>query len=131
MTGKARRGAGRNTSKSSDGAVLGAASGRTPDGSTEETERGRASARRTVEQGHEGDLLFENPVTAAGRAALDAVGRLTQVIASLGDCSLLTLATLAAVSLLTVFNKPSHERGADHAKPFHECAHDRASRTKL
>ena len=76
-------------------------------------------------------VLFENPVTAAGRAALDTVSRLAQIIASLGDCSLLTLATLAAVSLLTVFHKAPHGRGTDHAQPSHERGADPASGAEL
>jgi hypothetical protein len=74
---------------------------------------------------------FSDPVTAAGRAALDAVSRLAQIIASLGDCSLLTLATLAAVSLLTVFHKTPHGRGTDHAQPSHERGTDPASGVEL
>ena len=65
-------------------------------------------------------VLFENPVTVAGHAARDAVSRLAQIVASLGDCSLLTLATLAAVSLLTALHKAPHGRGTDHAQPSHE-----------
>jgi hypothetical protein len=84
-----------------------------------------------VEQDCEGDRLFKNPVTAAGRGALDAAGRLAQIIASLGDCSLLTLATLAAVSLLTVFHKAPHGRGTDHAKPSHERGTDHVSGVEL
>ena len=71
-------------------------------------------------------VLFANRVTAAGRAALDTVSRLAQIIASLGDCSLLTLATLAAVSLLTIFHKAPHARGTDHAQPSHERGTDPA-----
>jgi hypothetical protein len=73
-------------------------------------------------------VLFENPVTAAGRAALDAVSRLAQIIASLGDCSLLTL---AAVSLLTIFHKAPHGRGTDHVKPSHERGMDHAGAEEL
>jgi hypothetical protein len=120
MTRRARGRAGLITFAPDGSALLGVASGRPRVRSIEETERDRISARRTVEQGHEGDRLFENPVTAAGRAALDAVRRLAQIIASLGDCSLLTLATLAAVSLLTIFHKAPHGRGTDHAQPSHE-----------
>jgi hypothetical protein len=61
-------------------------------------------------------VLFVNPVIAAGRA----VSQLAQIIGSLGDCSLLTLATLAAVSLLTIFHKAPHGRGTDTAQPSHE-----------
>src|ERR1700730_16962937 len=101
MTGRAPRGAGRNTPAPHDTAIS-----------------------DVVEQGQEGDRLFENPVTAAGRAALDTISRLVQIIASLGDCSLLTLATLAAVSLLTIFHKAPHARGTDHVKPSHERGMD-------
>ena len=131
MTRRARGRAGLITFAPDGSALLGVASGRPRVRSIEETERDRISARRTVEQGHEGDRLFENPVTAAGRAALDAVRRLAQIIASLGDCSLLTLATLAAVSLLTIFHKAPHGRGADHAQPSHERGTDPASGVEL
>ena len=76
-------------------------------------------------------VLLANPVTAAGRAALDMVSRLAQIIASLGDCSLSTLATLAAVSLLTIFHKAPHGRGADHIKPSHERGMDPAGAEEL
>jgi hypothetical protein len=100
-------------------------------GSIEEAKGDCSSALGVVGQGYEGDRLFENPVTAAGPAALDAVSRLAQIIASLGDGSLLTLATLAAVSLLTVFHKAPHGRGTDHAQPSHERGTDPASGVEL
>ena len=108
MTGRAPRGVGRNTYAPHDTAIA-----------------------DVLEQGCEGDRLFENPVTFARRAALDAVGRLAQIIASLGDCSLLTLATLAAVSLLTIFHKAPHGRGTDHVKPSHERGMDHAGAEEL
>ena len=56
-----------------------------------------------------------NPVTAAGRAALDAiVAQQAQIIAYIDDYKLLMIATLAAVLLLVVFKKPSAGGGADH-----------------
>jgi hypothetical protein len=131
MTGRGRRGAGRNTSTLGDDVFSGAASGRSSDGLIEETERSRTAARHTVEKDQKGDRLFKNPVAAAGRAALDAIGRLAQIIAFLGDCSLLTLATLAAVSLLTVFHKAPPGRGTDHAQPSHERGTDPASGVEL
>jgi hypothetical protein len=73
---------------------------------------------------------FWNPVTAAGRAALDAVNRQAQIIAYIGDCNLVMLATLA-VSLLTLFNKPPYARGTDHVKPPHERSADHASAAEL
>jgi DHA2 family multidrug resistance protein len=58
---------------------------------------------------------FWNPVTAAGRAALDAVIiRQAQIIAYIDDYKLLMIATLAVIPLLVVFTKPSAGRGADH-----------------
>ena len=55
-----------------------------------------------------------SPVTAAGRAALDAiVAQQAQIIAYIDDYKLLMIATLAAVLLLVVFKKPSGG-GADH-----------------
>jgi hypothetical protein len=116
MTHRARRRAGLITFAPDGSALLGVASGRPPDRSIKEGER---------------DRLFENPVTAAGRAALDPVSRLPQIIASLGDCRLLTLATLAAVSLPTVFHKAPHGRGTDHAPPPHERGTDPASGAEL
>jgi MFS transporter, DHA2 family, multidrug resistance protein len=60
---------------------------------------------------------FWNPVTAAGRAALDAViTRQAQIIAYIDDYKLLMLATLAVVPLLVVFKKPSGGGGQDHAE---------------
>ena len=75
--------------------------------------------------------LFESPVTAVGRAALDTSSRLAQIIASLGDCSLLTLAALAGVSLLTVFHKAPHGRSAEQIKPSHERGMDHAGAEEL
>jgi len=58
---------------------------------------------------------FWNPLTAAGRAALDAlVTRQAQIIAYIDDYKLLMIATLAVIPLLIVFNKPSGASGADH-----------------
>jgi DHA2 family multidrug resistance protein len=54
-------------------------------------------------------------VTAAGRAALDAiVAQQAQIIAYIDDYKLLMIATLAAVLLLVVFKKPSAGGGAGH-----------------
>jgi hypothetical protein len=56
-----------------------------------------------------------DPVTAAGRAALDAlVARQAQIIAYIDDYKLLMIATLAVVPLLIVFKK-STDRGGGHA----------------
>jgi len=50
---------------------------------------------------------FWNPLTAAGRAALDAlVTRQAQIIAYIDDYKLLMIATLAVLPLLIVFKKP-------------------------
>jgi len=52
---------------------------------------------------------YWNPLTAAGRAALDAViTRQAQIIAYIDDYKLLMIATLAAIPLLIVFSRPSH-----------------------
>jgi MFS family permease len=49
-----------------------------------------------------------NPLTAAGRAALDAViTRQAQIIAFIDDYKLLLIATLAVIPLLMVFKKPA------------------------
>jgi DHA2 family multidrug resistance protein len=59
---------------------------------------------------------FWNPVTAAGRAALDAVvTRQAEIIAYVDDYKLLMLATLAVVPLLMVFKKASGPAEADHS----------------
>jgi DHA2 family multidrug resistance protein len=56
-----------------------------------------------------------NPLTAAGRAALDAVvTQQAQIIAYVDDYKLLMIATLAVLPLLIVFKKPSGSGGADH-----------------
>src|ERR1700720_985605 len=58
---------------------------------------------------------FWNPLTAAGRAALDAVvTRQAQIIAYIDDYKLLMIATLAVIPLLIVFKKPAGGSGADN-----------------
>ena len=58
---------------------------------------------------------FWNPLTAAGRAALDGVvTRQAQIIAYLDDYKLLLIATLAVLPLLAVF-KRSGSSGAGGA----------------
>jgi DHA2 family multidrug resistance protein len=56
---------------------------------------------------------FWNPMTAAGRAALDAmITRQAQIIAYINDYKLLMIATLAVIPLLLVFKSPSGRRAA-------------------
>jgi len=63
-----------------------------------------------------GIARFWNPLTAAGRAALDAVvTRQAQIIAYIDDYKLLMIATLAVVPLLIVFKKSSRGGAPDHA----------------
>jgi DHA2 family multidrug resistance protein len=58
---------------------------------------------------------FWNPLTAAGRAALDAViTQQAQIIAYIDDYKLLMIATLAVLPLLVVFKKTSGGGGAKH-----------------
>jgi DHA2 family multidrug resistance protein len=58
---------------------------------------------------------FWDPLTAAGRAALDAViTQQAQIIAYIDDYKLLMISTLAVIPLLIVFKKTSGG-GADHA----------------
>jgi DHA2 family multidrug resistance protein len=58
---------------------------------------------------------FWNPMTATGRAALDAmVTRQAQIIAYIDDYKLLMIATLAVIPLLIVFKKASGASGPDH-----------------
>ena len=55
-----------------------------------------------------------NPLTAAGRAALDAViTRQAQIIAYIDDYKLLMIATLAVIPLLMVFRKPPGRSAAE------------------
>ena len=57
---------------------------------------------------------FWNPLTAAGRAALDAVvTQQAQIIAYIDDYKLLMIATLAVIPLLIVFKKSSRGGGPD------------------
>jgi len=57
---------------------------------------------------------FWDPVSAAGRAALDAVvTQQAQIIAYMDDYKLLMIATLAAIPLLIIFRKPPRNAAAD------------------
>jgi MFS transporter, DHA2 family, multidrug resistance protein len=56
-----------------------------------------------------------NPLTAAGRAALDAIiTRQAQIIAYIDDYKLLMIATVAVLPLLVVFRKSSGKADPDH-----------------
>src|SRR5262249_7660603 len=56
---------------------------------------------------------YWNPLTAAGRAALDAmVTRQAQISAYMDKYKLLMIATLAVLPLLLVFRSPGKARGA-------------------
>jgi DHA2 family multidrug resistance protein len=58
---------------------------------------------------------FWNPMTAAGRAALDAmITQQAQIIAYIDDYKLLMIATLTVIPLLIVFKKTSGGGGAEH-----------------
>jgi MFS transporter, DHA2 family, multidrug resistance protein len=58
---------------------------------------------------------FWNPLTAAGRAALDAmITQQAQIIAYIDDYKLLMIATLAAIPLLIVFKQASDSGSKDH-----------------
>jgi DHA2 family multidrug resistance protein len=58
---------------------------------------------------------FLDPLTAAGRAALDAiVTQQAQIIAYIDDYKLLMFATLAVIPLLLVFKKPERGQGTGH-----------------
>jgi DHA2 family multidrug resistance protein len=60
---------------------------------------------------------FWDPVSAAGRAALDAmVTQQAQIIAYMDDYKLLMIATLAAIPLLIIFKKPPSSATVD---PMH------------
>jgi DHA2 family multidrug resistance protein len=59
---------------------------------------------------------FWNPLTAAGRAALDAViTQQAQIIAYIDDYKLLMIATLAAIPLVIAFKKTANGGGHGHA----------------
>jgi DHA2 family multidrug resistance protein len=59
---------------------------------------------------------FWDPLTAAGRAGLDAmVTRQAQIIAYIDDYKLLMIATLAVIPLLIVFSKPPAKVSQDHS----------------
>jgi DHA2 family multidrug resistance protein len=58
---------------------------------------------------------FWNPVTDAGRAALDAmITQQAQIIAYIDDFKLLMIVTLAAIPLIMVFKQASGGGGEDH-----------------
>jgi MFS transporter, DHA2 family, multidrug resistance protein len=58
---------------------------------------------------------FWDPLTAAGRAALDAmITQQAQIIAYIDDYKLLMVATLVVIPLLIVFKKASDGGGEDH-----------------
>ncbi len=57
-----------------------------------------------------------NPLTAAGRAALDAmITQQAQIIAYIDDYKLLMIATIAVLPLLVVFKKASGDGAPDHS----------------
>jgi DHA2 family multidrug resistance protein len=59
---------------------------------------------------------YWNPVTAAGRAALDAmITRQAEIIAYIDDYKLLMIATILVIPLLVVFKNAPRGGGADHA----------------
>jgi MFS transporter, DHA2 family, multidrug resistance protein len=69
-----------------------------------------------VNRAFENPLIAQawNPLTAAGRAALDAViTRQAQIIAYIDDYKLLMIATLVVIPLLMVFKKPPGRRAAE------------------
>jgi DHA2 family multidrug resistance protein len=58
---------------------------------------------------------FWNPLTAAGRAGLDAmITRQAQIIAYIDDYKLLMIATLVVIPLLIVFKQAPRRGGEDH-----------------
>jgi DHA2 family multidrug resistance protein len=59
---------------------------------------------------------FWSPVTAAGRAMLDAeVMRQAQIIAYIDDFKLMMIVALAAIPLLLVFRKPAQSTGCEYS----------------
>jgi DHA2 family multidrug resistance protein len=78
-----------------------------------------APSVNAVNRGFEHPLIAQawNPVTAAGRAALDAViTRQAEIIAYIDDYKLLMIAALAVIPLLIVFRKPPPARAAEAAE---------------
>jgi DHA2 family multidrug resistance protein len=72
----------------------------------------------SVNRGFEaaGVARFLNPVTAAGRAALDAlISRQAEIVAYIDDYKLLMIATIAVVPLLMVFRKSARVGEPDHS----------------
>jgi DHA2 family multidrug resistance protein len=62
---------------------------------------------------------FWNPLTAAGRAALDSViTNQAQIIAYIDDYKLLMIATLAVLPLVLLFKRPQESGGAQEAMAF-------------
>jgi DHA2 family multidrug resistance protein len=78
-----------------------------------------ASHVTSVNRGFEDPAIaqFWNPLSAAGRAALDAViTRQAQIIAYIDDYKLLMIATLAVIPLLIIFTKPPRSVAPDHTQ---------------
>jgi DHA2 family multidrug resistance protein len=74
-----------------------------------------APSINAVNRGFENPLIAQawNPLTAAGRAALDAVvTRQAQIIAYIDDYKMLMIATLVVMPLLIVFKRPSRSAPA-------------------
>jgi len=72
-----------------------------------------ASQVTAVNRGFENPTIahYWDPLTAAGRAALDAmIAQQAQIIAYIDDYKLLMIATLVVIPLLIVFKKPSGDR---------------------
>jgi DHA2 family multidrug resistance protein len=58
---------------------------------------------------------FLDPLSAAGRAALDAIiTQQAQIISYIDDYKLLMIATLAVIPLLMVFKRPAGRGNLDH-----------------
>jgi DHA2 family multidrug resistance protein len=78
-----------------------------------------ASHVTSVNRGFEDPAIaqFWDPLSAAGRAALDAViTRQAQIIAYIDDYKLLMIATLAVIPLLIIFTKPPRSVAPDHTQ---------------
>jgi MFS transporter, DHA2 family, multidrug resistance protein len=86
---------------------------------TRNTQVNHAEIARSVTSVNRGfeDLTitqFWDPISAAGRAAIDAVvTQQAQIIAYIDDYKLLMIATLAAIPLLVIFKKPPPSAAAD------------------
>ena len=78
--------------------------------------KSRGTSRPLTESSLDPNIAqFWNPLTAAGRAALDAmITQQAQIIAYIDDYKLLMIATIVVIPLLVVFKRESGGRRGSH-----------------